>query len=101
MLGEAESWSHQIEIEVPRIGFDGKLREIELWLTEWAIPYRIGSSLGAVGLMRVCFPEQRFARAFQHYHGGWSVPADEVAAALAADADDEALYEGLARSYPD
>lgn len=43
--------------------------------------------------MRVCFAEDKFARAFRHYHGGRAIPADEIAAALAADADDEVFYE--------
>ena len=101
MQGHADSWLHQIEIEVPRAGFDMKLRAIEAWLQEWSIPYRIGSSLGSIGRMRVCFAEERFARAFHHYHGGRLIPADEIAAALAADADDDALYDRLGRDYPD
>lgn len=101
MIGQAESWPHQIEVTVPRVGFDAKLRAIEAWLVEWSIPYRIGSALGPIGRMRVCFAEERFARAFRHYHGGRLIPADEIAAALAADANDDALYDRLGRDYPD
>jgi hypothetical protein len=93
MKGQADSWSHQVEIEVPRAGFDLKLRVMEIWLVEWEIPYRIGSSLGSIGRLRVCFADDKFARAFHHYHGGRIIPADEVAAALAADANDEAFYD--------
>ena len=99
MLGQAESWPHQVEIEVARDGFDAKLRAIETWLREWEIPYRIGSCLGAMGRMRVCFAEEGLARAFRQCHGGRFVPADEVAAALAADADDDSLYDRLSRDY--
>lgn len=96
----AENWPHQVEIEVPRAGFDMKLRSIEVWLQEWEIPYRIGSSLGPIGRLRVCFAKEKFARAFRHYHGGRIVPADEIAAALAADAEDDAFYGRLAGEYP-
>jgi hypothetical protein len=99
MQGRADSWPYQVEIEVPRAGFGMKLRAVEAWLAEWEIPYRIGSSLGSTGQMRVCFAEEKFARAFQHYHGGRHVPADEAAAALAADADDEALFDRLAADF--
>lgn len=99
MIGQTDSWPHQIDIEVPRAGFDMKLRAIETWLAEWEIPCRIGSSLGSTGRMRVCFAEEKFARAFQHYHGGRIIPAGEVAAALAADADDDAFYARLAGEY--
>lgn len=100
MHGEADSWPYQIEIEIAPEGFDAKLRAAEAWLAEWEIPHRIGSSLaGASGSLRICFAEEKFARAFQHYHGGRHVPADEVAAALAADASDDALYDRLAIDY--
>jgi len=95
------SWPYQVEIEVPRADFDAKLRAVEAWLLEWEIPHRIGSSLGALGRMRVCFAEEKLARAFRNYHGGQAVPADEVTAALAADADDEELYDRLAGEYRD
>ncbi len=68
---------------------------METWLQEWEIRYRIGSSLGATGQMRVCFTEEKIVRAFPHYHGSRIVPVDEVAGALAADADDEAFYDSL------
>lgn len=101
MIGQADRWPHQIEIEVPRAGFDMKLRAVETWLAEWEIPYRIGSSLGSVGRMRICFPQEKFARAFRHYHGGRIIPSDDVQAALAADADDDAFYDRAAGEYPD
>lgn len=100
MIGQADSWPHQIEIEVPPAGFDMKLHAVETWLAEWEIPYRIGSSLGPIGRLRVCFAKEKFARAFRHYHGGRIVPADEIAAALAADAEDDAFYGRLAVDYP-
>lgn len=101
MQGEADSWPHQIEIKVSLAGFDAKLRAIEAWLQEWEIAYRIGSTISDIGRLRVCLAEEKFARAFQHYHGGRAISPDEVAAAQAADADDETLYDRLAREYPD
>lgn len=99
MQGEADSWPFQVEIAIAREGFDAKLRAVEAWLNEWQIPHRIGSSLGEIGRLRVCFAEAKFARAFIAHHGGRQVPADEVAAALAADADDDALYDRLASEH--
>lgn len=100
MHGDADCWPYQAEIEIAREGFDAKLRAAEAWLKEWEISYRIGSSLaGASGNLRVCFAEAKFASAFIAHHGGRQVPADEIAAALAADADDDALYDRLASGH--
>lgn len=99
MLGEADSWPHQIEIEIARDGFDAKLRAIEAWLAEWQMPHRIGSSVGTIGRLRVCFAEEKFARACRLHHGGRMVSTDEIAAAVAADAEDEELYDRLAADY--
>lgn len=101
MIGQANSWPHQIEFAIPRIDFDARLRGIEAWLREWAIPYRVGSSLGTIGLVWVRFAEERFARAFRQHHGGRIIPAEEVVSALSADSADEDLYDRLAREYPD
>jgi hypothetical protein len=93
----AGPWAYEVEIETSRETFDGKLRAIEAWLNEWEIPHQIGSTLMAKGVLRVCFADERFARAFLYHQGGRRVPADQIAAALKADADDEAEYDRLAR----
>lgn len=63
-----------------REGFDAKLRAVEAWLTKWEVPYRLGSSLGAIGKLCVSFAEEKFAWASEYFHGGRAVSAHEIAA---------------------
>jgi len=51
------------------------------------------------GRLRFCFADAKFAKAFVVQHGGRHVPVDEAAAALATDADDDALYDRLTADY--
>lgn len=92
---------HHVVIEVDRSGFHSKLRDIEAWLAEWEVDAEVGSVLGASGLIRIRFADERAAYAFRRCHGGRAVPASEMDAAKLADAADEDLYARLAREYPD
>jgi hypothetical protein len=47
----------------------------------------------------VAFEDPRYARAFHAHFGGVFVPTDEVAKALAADADTEDAYDRMVREY--
>jgi hypothetical protein len=92
MFGHAEGWPHVVEIELPRERFVGKPRYIENWLQGWQIAYRVGSTLGETGVLRVRFAEVKFARAFQFHHGGMLLPADEFETVMREDENDEAEY---------
>jgi hypothetical protein len=92
---------HQVVVEVDRSRFHSKLREIEVWLAEWAIDAEIGSVLGSSGLLRVRFADEKAAYAFRRCFSGRPVALDDTAAAQSADAADEDLYDQLAREYPD
>lgn len=96
MFGEAPAWPYQVEIKLDGNRFAMKLLAIEDWLQGWEIPYRIGSVLGDVSLLRVRFAEAKFARAFVFNHDGRLIPQDEVEAALQADIDDQDEYHRLA-----
>ena len=96
MFGEAPAWPYQVEIKLDGNRFAMKLLAIEDWLQGWEIPYRVGSVLGDVTLLRVRFAEEKFARAFVFNHGGTLIPQDEVEAALEADLGDEDEYQRLA-----
>ncbi|SEM20032.1 hypothetical protein SAMN04515666_108142 [Bosea lupini] len=97
----SDARTHHVVVEVDRDRFHSKLRKIEAWLSEWEIDAEVGSVLGSSGLLRVRFSDERAAYAFRRCFAGRSVPADDIAAAQSADAADEALYERLAREYPD
>jgi hypothetical protein len=104
VLGEmqmSDARTHHIVVEVDRDRFHSKLREIEAWLSEWEVDAEIGSVLGSTALLRVRFSDERAAYAFRRCFAGQPVPIDEAAAAQAADAADEDLYDRLAREYPD
>lgn len=97
----SEARPFHVLVEVDRSRFHSRLREIEAWLAEWEIDAEIGSVLGAVGQFRIRFADERAAYVFQRCHGGVAVAVGEIAAARAADAADEDLYDRLAREYPD
>lgn len=97
----AEPRPHHVVVEVDRSRFHSRLREIEAWLAEWEVNAEIGSALSASGLLRIRFADKRAAYAFQRCHGGKEVPAVEIAAARQADADDDDLYDRLAREFPE
>jgi len=58
---------------------------MDLWLRQWEIPYRVVSVPRDDGAIRVCFSEDKYARAFQIKFGALRVPSDAFAAAQAAD----------------
>lgn len=92
---------HHVVVEVDRDRFHSKLRDIEAWIAEWQIDAEIGSVLGSAGMFRVRFADEKAAYAFRRCFAGRPVLLDDTAAALAADARDEDLYERLAREYPE
>ncbi|KRE18214.1 hypothetical protein ASE63_03340 [Bosea sp. Root381] len=62
-----------------------RLGAMEVWLRQWEIPYRVVSVPRNDGAIRVCFSEDKYARAFQIKFGALRVPADACAAAQAAE----------------
>jgi hypothetical protein len=96
-----EARPHHVIVEVDRVRFQGRLREIEAWLADWQADAEVSSLLGPVGQLRVRFADERAAYAFQRCLGGRPVPLAEIEAAKLADATDEDLYDRLARDYPD
>jgi hypothetical protein len=96
-----EARPYHVLVDVDATRFHSRLRDIEAWLAEWQIDAVIGSVLGTSGQLRVRFADERAAYAFQRCHGGRPIPPGEVAATLAADAEDKNLYDRLAREHPD
>lgn len=54
---------------------------MEVWLRQWEIPYRVESEPPEDGMIRVCFSEDKYARAFQIKFGARRVSADAFTAA--------------------
>ena len=77
----ADDWSYEVEIRLDRFTASTTLRRINTWLTSWQMPYGVRSSTGmGPSIMRVCFAEERFARAFQLKFGGRAMGGlDDVA----------------------
>lgn len=96
MSDDAGAWPHQVVIRLTLADFREKLRDIEEWLAMWELPYRIGAAVGAAGAVRICFAEEKFARAFIFNKGGVMAPADEIETAMIEDEADEAEYQRLA-----
>lgn len=92
---------HHVVIEVDRVRFHSKLRDIEAWIAEWEVDAEVGSVLGSSGLLRIRFADEKAAYAFRRCFSGRAVALDETAAAQSADARDEDLYDRLAREYPE
>lgn len=93
-------WPHQVELKLDKVSAAERLRRIEAWCSDWQIAFRVLGTMSE-GVVRVAFEEARFARAFHAHFGGVVAPADELAAASAADATDVDLYDRLAGEYPD
>jgi len=94
------AWDHQVELKLDREMAAYRLHRIETWCTDWQIGFRVLRTMDA-GTVRVAFEDARFARAFHCHFGGVMVPANELETALAADAADNDLFDGLAGEYPE
>lgn len=97
----SDARTHHVVVDMHRDRFHSKLREIEVWLSEWQVDAEVGSVLGSSGLLRVRFADERAAYAFCRCFAGRMAHVDDIAAAQSADAGDEDLYERLAHEYPD
>ncbi|MDR6831641.1 hypothetical protein J2X48_005310 [Bosea sp. BE271] len=89
---------HQVEIRLDKVSAGERLRRIEAWCGDWQIGFRVLDTMTA-GIVRIAFEEARFARAFVSHFGGVIVPADELEAAMAADADAEDAFDRQAAEY--
>lgn len=99
MPDSADIWPHHVELTMERLVFHAGLTEIERWLEEWEIPYRIASTPLDKGTLRVCLADERFVRAFMSKFGGRRIPDDEIEAALNADWDDEDRYQRMSDAF--
>lgn len=95
---KTNSWTHQVELRLDRAGASERLRRVEAWCADWQIGVRVIETMTA-GVVRVCFEESRFARAFTNHFGGVIVPADEIERAMRADAASEDAFDRLAAEY--
>jgi nitrous oxide reductase accessory protein NosL len=94
-MRDEPAWPHQVVIRLTLADFREKLRDIEEWLRMWEIPYRIGATVGPAGAVRICFAEEKFARAFVFNKGGTMALAEDIETAMLEDEADEAEYQRL------
>jgi len=87
-----------VELHLDRQAAGERLRRMESWCADWQIGVRVVGTLDP-GVVRVCFEEARFGRAFVNHFGGVIVPADEVERALREDLDGEDMFDRLATEY--
>jgi hypothetical protein len=85
-------------LRLDRSGAGERLRRIESWCADWQIGVRVVGTLDP-SIVRVCFEEARFGRAFVNHFGGVAVPSDEVERALREDAAAEDMFDRLAAAY--
>lgn len=95
---KTNSWQHQVELRLDRAGAGERLRRVEAWCADWQIGVRVLQTMDPA-VVRVCFEEARFARAFIAHFSGVIVPADEIERALRADAAAEDAFDRLAAEY--
>ncbi|WP_141740137.1 hypothetical protein [Bosea sp. BIWAKO-01] len=91
------SWAHQVLIAVEGDDFLSRLHAMDAWLSQWEIPYRAVSVPRDNGAIRICFSDERFARAFHVNLGGLRVPSDPLATELAADPAKDDFYQLVER----
>lgn len=96
MAEGTESWPHHVELRLAGEDFHAKLRDIEEWLQAWEIPYQVCAALSETGSLRICFAEEKFARAFIFHKGGTLAPGDEAETAMLEDKADEVEFQRLA-----
>lgn len=58
---------------------------MDVWLGQWKIPYRVVSVPRDGRAIRVCFSDDKFARAFQIKFGALAAPSDACATERASD----------------
>jgi hypothetical protein len=80
----ARPWSFHVLVAVEGDDSLSKLHMMDVWLRQWKIPYRVVSVPRDAGAIRVCFSEEKYARAFQVNFGARRVRCDAVATAQAA-----------------
>jgi hypothetical protein len=90
-------WRHHVLIAVEGDDFLSRLDAIDAWLSDWAVPYRAVSVPRDNGAIRLCFSDEKFARAFHVNMGGLRVPSDALATELAADPARDDFYPLVAR----
>lgn len=95
---KTNSWAHQVELRLDRAGAGERLRRVEAWCADWQIGVRVIETMDP-SVVRVCFEEARFARAFNAHFGGVIVPGDEIERAMQADAATEDAFDRLAAEY--
>lgn len=89
----ARPWSFHVLIAVEGDDFLSRLHAMDVWLRQWKIPYRVISVPRDAGAIRVCFSEEKYARAFQVNSGARRVPFDAAATAQAADSAEADFYQ--------
>jgi hypothetical protein len=94
-------YSKQVEVAVTERERDAKAAEMEAWLDDWHMPCLIRLGLGPTPTIRACFKEERFARAFELRYGGRRLNDLDLAQVMDADTEEEALFEKMAREFPD
>lgn len=86
-------WAHQVRIALDGNDCLARLHAMDAWLSQWEIPYRAVSIPADNGAIRICFTEERFARAFHTNLGGERVPTDAYATELADDPAKDDFYQ--------
>ena len=89
--------SYHVLVAVEGDAFLSRLHAMGMWLDQWKMPYRVVSVPRDDDVIRVCFSEEKYARAFRRKFGARSAPADALAVTQAEDAartDFDELVEG-------
>ena len=77
--------SYHVLVEVEGDAFLSRLHAMSVWLDQWKISFRVDSMPCDEDVIRVCFSEEKFARAFQRKFGARSAQADALAVTQAED----------------
>lgn len=71
----APVWPYQVLIPIAGQYFLSRLEAMDLWLSEWDIPYQVASPASGDSAIAIRFPKERFARAFVAQQFRDAVPA--------------------------